>query len=261
MDLRRKRIANAERVRELLDSAFASRYHDVGRMVKAASMAVVLAEEARSELPTDLIVAAWTEYGNALRISGRYEEAEKAVERAAAEPTSEPSTRVHLFEVSASLYRNTGKFDRAVQLLSAAIEIQRSIGDSNAEARHHNHIGIVYLDSKDRGRALRAFQTALDLLQPNAPLDLVASIGHNLMETLIADGRFTAAASALVLLEPFYRRLADSERIRPPIPTRRRPPFRREGGHPFRGESGHPFRREGGHFLKVVGMVAGLLSE
>ena len=54
---------------------------------------------------------------------------------------------------------------------------------------------------------------------------------------------------------------ADSERIRPPIPTRRRPPFRREGGHPFRDEGGHPFRREGGHFLRVVGMVAGLLSE
>ena len=31
----------------------------------------------------------------------------------------------------------------------------------------------------------------------------------------------------------------DSERIRPPIPTRRRPPFRREGGHPFRDEGGH----------------------
>jgi hypothetical protein len=54
---------------------------------------------------------------------------------------------------------------------------------------------------------------------------------------------------------------ADSERIRPPIPTRRRPPFRREGGHPFRDEGGHRFRREGGHFLRVVGKVAGLLSE
>ena len=54
---------------------------------------------------------------------------------------------------------------------------------------------------------------------------------------------------------------ADSERIRPGIPTRRRPPFRREGGHPFRDEGGHPFRREGGHFLRVVGRVAGLLSE
>src|SRR5215210_6106362 len=33
--------------------------------------------------------------------------------------------------------------------------------------------------------------------------------------------------------------VGDSERIRPPIPTRRRPPFRREGGHPFRDEGGH----------------------
>jgi hypothetical protein len=55
--------------------------------------------------------------------------------------------------------------------------------------------------------------------------------------------------------------VGDSERIRPPIPTRRRPPYRREGGHPFRDEGGHLFRREGGHFLRVVGMVAGLPSE
>jgi hypothetical protein len=68
MDLRRKGVANAERVRELVDSAFATRYHDLEATLKAASMAVVLAEEKRDELPTDLVVAAWTEYGNALRI-------------------------------------------------------------------------------------------------------------------------------------------------------------------------------------------------
>lgn len=207
MDLRRKRIANAEKVRELVDSAFALRYHDLEAMLKAASTAVVLAEEVRSELPADLIMAAWTEYGNALRISGRYPEAEKALERAAAEPASDTPTKIRLFEVSASLGRNTGNFESAVQFLSAAIDLQKSIGDSDGEARHHNHIGIIYLDSGDRPRALRAFRTALDLLGPNASLETFVSIGHNLLETLIADGQLSAAAAALVLLEPFYRRL------------------------------------------------------
>lgn len=44
MDLRRNRLASAERVRELLDSAFASRYHDVATMLKLSSTAVALAE-------------------------------------------------------------------------------------------------------------------------------------------------------------------------------------------------------------------------
>lgn len=210
MDLQRKRVANAERVRELVDSAFATRYHDLEGTLKTASMAVLLAEESRSDLPTDLIVAAWTEYGNALRLTGRYEESERALERAAAEPASDLPTRIHLFEVTASLYRLTGKFERAIQILFSAIEAEKSIGNTDGEARHYNHLGIVYLDMDDRPQALRAFQTALDLYGPCAPLDVVTSTGHNLVKTLIADGRLAAAAAGLALLEPLYRRLTSA---------------------------------------------------
>lgn len=207
MDLQRKRFANAERVRELVDSAFATRYHDLEGTLKTASMAVLLAEENRGDLPTDLIVAAWTEYGNALRLTGRYEESERALERAAAEPSSDLPTRIHLFEVTASLCRLTGKFERAIQILFSAIAAEKSMGNTDGEARHHNHLGIVYLDMDDRPQALRAFKTALDLYGPGAPLDVVTSTGHNLVKTLIADGRLSAAASALALLEPLYRGL------------------------------------------------------
>lgn len=207
---RYKRVASAAAVRELIDSAFATRYHDLEATLKSASMAVVLAEEKRAQLSTDLIVAAWTEYGNALRIAGRYQDADRALERAAAEPVSDPATKIHLLEVTASLHRVTSRFESAVGLLNSAIEVQKSIGDSNAEARHYNHLGIVYLDQGDRRRALLAFETALNLLAPDAPLDVVASTGHNLVETLIADDRLSAAASALVLLEPFYRSLTSA---------------------------------------------------
>jgi hypothetical protein len=54
---RRRRLASAERVRELLDSAFASRYHDHATMLTLSSTAVVLAEEKSQELPPDLVVA------------------------------------------------------------------------------------------------------------------------------------------------------------------------------------------------------------
>jgi tetratricopeptide (TPR) repeat protein len=210
MELRRKRLANAERVTELVDSAFASRYHDLATMLRLSSAAVALAEEKRQELPADLVVAAWTQYGNALRIAGRYQEAERALERAAELPASDLSTRTHLLEVKASLHRNTDRFESAAQFLTVAIDAHKSIGDSHSEARTWNLLGIVYLDMKNRSRALRAFQTALDLLGPDAPLDIIASTGHNLLETLIADGRLSAAASALMILEPFYRRLTST---------------------------------------------------
>src|ERR1043165_6327864 len=99
---RRRRLASAERVRELLDLAFASRFHDQATMLKLASTAVALAEEKSHVLPPDLLVAAWTLYGNALRIAGRYQEAERALERAAKLPASDPPTRTNLLEIRAS---------------------------------------------------------------------------------------------------------------------------------------------------------------
>jgi tetratricopeptide (TPR) repeat protein len=210
MDLRRKRVANAEKVRKLVDSAFASRYHDVPAMLTASSTAVALAEEKFDELPTDLVIAAWTQYGNALRIAGRYQEAEKALERAAGLPTFDSPTKSNLLEITGNLHRNTGRFESAVNILTSAIDEQRSCGNPNDEARIHNLLGITYKDWGNRQKALHSFRSALDLLDPEAPLDVVIATGHNLLEVLIDEGRLSAAASALALLEPFYQRLTSN---------------------------------------------------
>ncbi len=207
MDLQRKRVANAEKVRRLVDSAFATRYHDLEGTLKTASQAVTLAEETRCDLPPDLIAAAWIEYGNALRLVGRYDDAERALDRAAVEPMTDVPTRAHLLEVTASVHRNTRQFESAIQCILSAIELQRSIGDTAGEARHYNHLGIIYFDSGDRPQSLRAFQTALDLFGPGAPLDVLASTGHNMVEVMIADGRFSGATSGLTVLEPYHRHL------------------------------------------------------
>ncbi len=204
------RIANAQTVRELVDSAVAARYQDLTTLLSLSSAAVALAEEKSDELPADLVVAAWTQYGNALRIAGRYQEAERALDRAAAQPAFDPPTRIELLEVRACLHRNTGRFESAARFLTTAIEAQRSSGCAHDEARTYNLLGIVYLDAGDRPQALRAFRTALRLVGPNTPLDLVVSAGHNLFETLIATGRFLAASAALVSLEPYYGRITSA---------------------------------------------------
>jgi tetratricopeptide (TPR) repeat protein len=176
-------------------------------MLTLASTAVALAEEKSHEIPPSLVVAAWTQYGNAFRIAGRYPEAERALERAAALPASDTATKAHLLEIRASLYRSTGRLESAVQFLLTAVEEHKSISDANGEARTLNLLGIVYLDCRDQPLALRAFQTALHLLGPGVPLDVLASTGHNMVEAMIADGRLSAAASSLALLEPYHRHL------------------------------------------------------
>lgn len=202
-----KRAANAETVRELIDAAFAARYHDVPLMLRVSSQAVALAEEQIHSLPSDLVVAAWTQYGNALRITGRYPEAKRALERAAALEPRDLHTKVHLLEIEASLHRATRNFGKAESLLKTAIDLQRSIDNSNSEARTQNLLGIVYSDCANWPKAISAFQVALDLLDPDAPVDVLVATGHNLFEALIAAGRLSAAASFLVILEPFHSRL------------------------------------------------------
>jgi tetratricopeptide (TPR) repeat protein len=210
MNLQRKRVATAVRVRELVDAAFATRYQDMRAMLKLSSRAVALAEEKLHELPPDLVVAAWTQYGNAFRIAGRYREAEKALDRAAALPASDLATKINLLEITANLHRSTGRFESAVRLLNEVIVAQRGSGDPNGAARTYNLLGMTYLDSEDLQLALRAYKTALDLFDADAPLEVVASTGHNILEILLAQGRLGAAASVLVILEPFYRRLTST---------------------------------------------------
>ena len=200
-----KRVASAERVRGLIEAAFAARYQNPRAMLKMSSKAVALAEEKSHEIPSDLLVAAWTQYGNALRIAGRYEDADGALQRADALPVCDVPTRIHLLEVTASLHLNTRRFKSAAAKLSLAIKAHRKAGDWLGEARTQNLLGLVCFDWGKRKRALKAYKTALKILGPDAPMDLIATTGHNMVETLIADGQLATATCALAVLEPFFR--------------------------------------------------------
>lgn len=195
-----------EKIRNLVDSSFECRYDDLAAMLEKSVAAVALVEELREELPAELVVSAWTQHGNALRLTGRYDEAEGMLARAGAVPNAGPLSRVHLLEVQASLHRNTGRYESATGLLSSALDAQEAMENPDGAARLYVQLGIVRLDAGDRPRAVGCFQTALDLLTPEAPPDLLVAAGHNLFQTLIADGRLPAAEVALAALEPAYCR-------------------------------------------------------
>ena len=202
------RGGDAQTVRALVVSAFEARYHKLTELLSLASTAVAVAEEKADVLPVDLVTAAWMHYGNALRIAGQYQEAERALERAAARPASDLQTRVELLEVRAALHRNTGRLDSAARFLVSALKAQTSVSPSIV--RTCNLLGLVALEAGDRPEALRFFNTALQLVVPDTPFDVVASTGHNLAEALIAEGRYGAASAALMFVEPYYLRLTSA---------------------------------------------------
>src|SRR5262245_44081107 len=141
-------VASAHKIEELIASSFASRYDDLVATLADASRAMALIEEAPDHhLPADLVVRGWSQYGNALRLAGRYDGAETALEQAGALARSvHPATTGELLSVKASLHRNTGRCESAASCLAQALDAQTPLGDSAGEARLLNNLGIVYLD-------------------------------------------------------------------------------------------------------------------
>jgi tetratricopeptide (TPR) repeat protein len=95
-----------------------------------------------------------------------------------------------------------------VRFLIAALDAQRSMGPSIV--RTFNLLGLVALEAGERPEALHFFNTALELVGPATPADVIASTGHNLVETLIAEGRYAVASATMELLEPSYLRLTSA---------------------------------------------------
>jgi tetratricopeptide (TPR) repeat protein len=195
-----------ETIKNLVDASYASRYADLATMLGHSIAAVALVDAVQAELPAELVARAWTQHGNALRLTGRYDEAECLLDRAAALPVSDLPTSIHLLEVRSSLDRNLGRYESAERSLADALAAHESLADPVGLARTYNLLGLALSESGDRSRALRAFQTAFSFLGQGAPLDILATTGHNLFHTFLAAGRLEAAEAALASLEPFYSR-------------------------------------------------------
>jgi tetratricopeptide (TPR) repeat protein len=209
MDLIAASSAAAVEIKNLVATSFAARYDDLAATLEASRSAVVLAEENLAEVPADLVAAAWTQYGNALRLTGRFAEAGEALARAGERCLSDQPTptSAHLRSVQASLHLNTGRFASAADCLLAAITDLQALGDPIGEARLHILLGVVYKDWGKFPEAFHSFQNAMALVGPATPLDIVVAASHNLFAALIESGRLEDAAAALAVLEPHYRRL------------------------------------------------------
>jgi tetratricopeptide (TPR) repeat protein len=201
---------DTEKIKNLVDASFACRFADLATMLGHSTAAVALVEAVQEELPAQLVASVWTQHGNALRLTGGYVEAESLLDRAAALPVSDLPTSIHLLEVRSSLDRDMGRYESAKRSLANALAAHESLADPVGLARIYNLLGLVDSKSGDRNQALSAFQTAFSFLGEGAPLDILATTGHNLFHTFVAAGRLDAAEAALASLEPLYSRLTST---------------------------------------------------
>jgi tetratricopeptide (TPR) repeat protein len=200
-------------VKDLVESSFQARFEN-GRGLQAASAAVLLAEQDPT-IPTDLRAAAWTQFGNALRFSGKLRQADAALKKASSflTPESDPRTRANLLEITASLHRARGHFAESEACLVEAIEIHKSMGDHQAEARDLVLLGISDYDASLFCRASSSYHRALSLLDEESDTLLYVSACHGLIDTLWAAGRLQAAATAFDVAEPVFRVVSEDHLV------------------------------------------------
>jgi len=208
-----KRPQGILQIKDLVETSFQARFED-GRGMQAASAAVLLAEQ-NPAVPGDLRAAAWTQFGNALRFSGKLRQAEAALAKAFGFLTAESDlrTRANLLEIWSSLHRAQGRFAKSEDCLVQAIEIHKNLGDSQAEARDLILLGISCYDESLFDRAANAYHRVLSVLDETSDSLLYVSACHGLIDTLWAAGRSKVAASAMTIAEPVFDTVSETHLV------------------------------------------------
>ena len=125
----------------LLIAAAEKRIHaDPAAMLHETHLAVLIADGLEGEDPhlADLRGEAWSYRGNALRILGRFRDAEMAFRRAAgllAAGTGDSRLKARLLRHSSTLYSNQGRLQEAIAGAAEAAKIYRSLDERENVAR------------------------------------------------------------------------------------------------------------------------------
>lgn len=196
----------------LLEQARTLRYEDPARMVELARLAAVAADQLDPERHGARQVAnfrcrAWTELANACRVADRLDQAEEALERAAArflEGTRQDLLGARLLEIQASLHADRRRFEDAFEALDVVHLIHRRRGDQHLAGRALLKKGLYANYSGEPERAIQILQEGLSLVNPEREPDLASGAMHNMAMSLMESGHFGEARSLLgTHLRPF----------------------------------------------------------
>ncbi|HEX3531935.1 MAG TPA: tetratricopeptide repeat protein [Thermoanaerobaculia bacterium] len=213
------RFASLEMVRHLGDLSHASRFESPARMLHLSNLSCLAAEGCTVEAAgsarrlADCRARAWGHHGNALRASGRLQEAEEALAKSlqlSTEGTGDPPLRAKLLEQTASLRTGQRQLDMAVAMAQEAGRIYREMGETQAYARTLVLKAIALFSADQAEAAARVLKRAIPLIgdQEREPHQLLAAC-HNLARCYLDLDRREQALSTYCKAKPLYQQFSD----------------------------------------------------
>lgn len=189
----------------LLERSWSLRHENPEEMVRLASWARFLAGKLDAETlgrkaVNDLRCRAWVELGNAHRVADDLGEAESALNRAMELfllGSRDELLSARLFDVQASLYSDSRRFDLAETALDFVFAIHRRRGDRHLAGRALISKGIFVGYRGEAEEAIGLLQQGLELVDGNREPRLVLAAIHNQVWLLLESGRHREARMTL----------------------------------------------------------------
>ncbi|HEX4961158.1 MAG TPA: hypothetical protein VF173_10005 [Thermoanaerobaculia bacterium] len=209
-------LRGPELVEALLARAWSLRHDRPGDMVRISRLAVLTAgslsaETWGQEKVADLHCAAWSSLGNACRITGDLDQAQDALDHAAAlldSGSGDPLPRARIYDFQASLESARGRYDQALAALDVVVSIHRERGDQHLEGRALISKGLQAGYAGRPRQALRLTREGLALIDEERDPDLVLTALHNQLWFQVESGR---PREAQRFLEAHREQLATGE--------------------------------------------------
>lgn len=211
-------IADPEIVDHLLDRSHAVRFESPSKMLHFAHLAHLAAEacspeRAGGEKPlADLRAEGWRQLANALRVSGRLQEAEAAFASCLGQweaGTRSPELRGHILCQLSSLRTFQRQFAAASEVADEAEEIFRQLGNSHLQGRALIGKAIPILYIGDVERAIEILHRAIPLIDRVEDPRLFLAAHHNLARCHIDLGQPEEALAIYYQARDLYRDHSD----------------------------------------------------
>jgi tetratricopeptide (TPR) repeat protein len=212
LTLQQRTARDHARCEAFLERCRALRHSDPEGVLMLASLAVSMAERmtphGRSpEEIADLQARAWAELGNARRVAGDLAAAELDLGRAvrhADQGTGDRALLIQVMDLTASLFVDQQRFDKAIQILDGVEQMHRAAGDLHAAGRALVSKGTAAGNALNAREAVRLLAEALKLLDVQRDPDLVFMTIHNLLFHLVDVGRPAEAARLFAQSRDLY---------------------------------------------------------
>jgi tetratricopeptide (TPR) repeat protein len=212
------RFADPQLIHALMERSYGARYRNPRKTLHLAQLAQLAAEACTSKVAggrahlADLRARAWTQYGNAFRISGRPRESEEAfttAQRHRESGTGDPRLRAWMLERITPLATLQNRFEDAIRMCEEAGTIYLELGERHLLASTLVQKSIASLYSGDAESAIGLLNQAIPLIDSEEDHHLLLAANHNLAACYIEMDCPEEALALHYAARPLYQECKD----------------------------------------------------